>query len=244
MRENLREAWHAVHPPTHDRDGPLAPLLLLLTLTTGLVDSLSYLLLGHVFVANMTGNVLFLGIAVGSGGEFSAAGSLTGLAAFVVGGLLGGRIASTSRHHRGRLMFRASVVELVLVLAAACWVALAAHPFTGTWRFALIAVLATAMGLQNAAARALDVVDLTTNALTKTITSIAADSTVVGGSGSRLGRRGASVLSMLVGAVIGAVLVTGGHGRWVLMVAVVLLAGVSLAAVRYPSSQERWVAAR
>lgn len=242
--KNLREAWRTIHPAPDDPNGPLPPLLLVFTVVTGLIDSLSYLLLGHVFVANMTGNVLFLGIAVGGSGEFSPAGALTGLAAFVAGGLVGGRIASTSHHHRGRLMFRAATVELVLVLAAACWIALASDPFTGAWRFVLITVLATAMGLQNAAARALDVVDLTTNALTKTITSIAADSAVVGGSGSRLGRRGASVLSMLVGALIGAFLITGGHGRWVLVLAVALLAAVTVTAVRFPQSQEQWAVAR
>ena len=238
--KTLHEAWRAVHPPPDDPDGPLSPLLLTVTLVTGLVDALSYLLLGHVFVANMTGNVLFLGISIGGAGEFSATGSFTGLAAFVLGGLIGGRIANASRRHRGRLMFRAAVVELLLVLAAAGWVALAADPFSGAWRFALITVLATAMGLQNAAARALDVADLTTNALTKTITSIAADSEVVGGRGSRLGRRGASVLSMLVGALLGAVLVTGGHGHWVLVLAALLLAAVAVTASRFRQSQERW----
>ena len=39
---------------------PLPPTLLLLTLTTGLVDAVSFLGLGHVFTANMTGNVVFL----------------------------------------------------------------------------------------------------------------------------------------------------------------------------------------
>ena len=35
--------------------------LLLLTFATGIVDAVSVLALGHVFVANMTGNVIFLG---------------------------------------------------------------------------------------------------------------------------------------------------------------------------------------
>ena len=38
--------------------------LLTLTFVTGLVDAVSYLRLGHVFVANMTGNVVFLGFSV------------------------------------------------------------------------------------------------------------------------------------------------------------------------------------
>ena len=35
--------------------------LLLLTFGTGIIDAISVLVLGHVFVANMTGNVIFLG---------------------------------------------------------------------------------------------------------------------------------------------------------------------------------------
>ena len=46
------------------RHGPLPLLLMLLTTVTGLVDAVSYLALNHVFVANMTGNVVFLGFAV------------------------------------------------------------------------------------------------------------------------------------------------------------------------------------
>ena len=40
--------------------------LLLLTFATGLADAISILVLGHVFVANMTGNVIFLGLLAGS----------------------------------------------------------------------------------------------------------------------------------------------------------------------------------
>ncbi len=47
-------------------DGPLPVLLLVLTGVTGLVDAVSYLKLGHVFVANMTGNIVFRGAAVGA----------------------------------------------------------------------------------------------------------------------------------------------------------------------------------
>ncbi len=44
-------------------NGPAAPLpwlLLLLSVTTGLVDAISVLGLGKVFTANMTGNIVFL----------------------------------------------------------------------------------------------------------------------------------------------------------------------------------------
>ncbi len=50
--------------PESRTHGPLPVLLLALTVATGLVDAVSYLVLGHVFVANMTGNVVFSGFAL------------------------------------------------------------------------------------------------------------------------------------------------------------------------------------
>jgi len=64
MRRPLGDAWRTIVPPAEDPHGPLSPLLLGLTVVTGLVDAFSYLVLGHVFVANMTGNVVFLGFAL------------------------------------------------------------------------------------------------------------------------------------------------------------------------------------
>ena len=66
-------------------------------------------------------------------------------------------------------------------------------------RFVLIALLAFAMGIQNATARRLAVAELTTTVLTMTLTGIAADSTVAGGAGSKLGRRILAVAAMLLG---------------------------------------------
>jgi len=87
-----------------DRDGPLPRLLLVLTFVVGLVDAVSYLNLGHVFVANMTGNVVFLGFAVVGVRDFSVSASLTALAAFLVGALAGGRLGSRTGQHRGRFL--------------------------------------------------------------------------------------------------------------------------------------------
>ena len=63
------------------------------------------------------------------------------------------------------------------------------------------------MGIQNAAARKLAVADLTTTVLTLTLTGVASDSRLVGGEGGKIGRRGLSVVSMLLGALIGGLLV-------------------------------------
>ena len=65
--------------------GPLPVLLVCLTIVTGLVDAFSYLRLGHVFVANMTGNVVFLGFALAGVGEISILASLLAVLAFALG---------------------------------------------------------------------------------------------------------------------------------------------------------------
>lgn len=64
MSTFLTEIRELLVPGLRARHGPLPPLLLAMTLVTGLVDAFSYLLLGHVFVANMTGNVVILGFAL------------------------------------------------------------------------------------------------------------------------------------------------------------------------------------
>jgi uncharacterized membrane protein YoaK (UPF0700 family) len=71
--------------------GPLPLLLLGLTVLTGVVDAVSIIALGRVFVANMTGNVVFVGFAIAGVASFSLAASLLGLVGFLVGAGAGGR---------------------------------------------------------------------------------------------------------------------------------------------------------
>src|SRR5258706_1882013 len=85
-------------------DGPLPLALIGLTVVAGVVDAVSYLGLGHVFVANMTGNVVFLGFLAGGAMEFSLALSLIALGAFVCGALAGGRLGRNSGGNRRRLL--------------------------------------------------------------------------------------------------------------------------------------------
>jgi uncharacterized membrane protein YoaK (UPF0700 family) len=91
----LADVRHTLVPTrASDRgpDGRLPPLLVALTLVTGLVDAFSYLVLGHVFVANMTGNVVFLAFALAGTGGFSALAALVAIAGFAAGALIAGRL--------------------------------------------------------------------------------------------------------------------------------------------------------
>ncbi len=87
MSAELVDAWRTIVPRKDDPHGPLPPLLVSLTVVTGLVDAFSYLTLGHVFVANMTGNVVFLAFALAGATGFSATASALALGSFALGSL-------------------------------------------------------------------------------------------------------------------------------------------------------------
>jgi len=225
-----------------DREGPLPLLLLILTFVTGLVDSVSYLNLGHVFVANMTGNVVFIGFALAGAPEFSAAASLAALAGFLVGALAAGRLGSTTGQHRGRFLAIAVLVKILLVIAALVVANIIANPDSQLVRYALIILLALAMGVQNATARRLAVPDLTTTVLTLTLTGLAADSTFAGGNNPRPARRLLATAAMLLGAAVGAHLVLHSGVVAVLTVTLALLVLNGIVAWRASSSTAPWTA--
>lgn len=167
------------------KDGRLPPLLLVLTVVTGVVDAVSYLKLGHVFVANMTGNVVFLGFGIAGARGLSSAASLVAIASFLIGGLAGGRFGARLGEDHAGLLRGTIVVQLGCVVVAVVVAGLAGGQIGNGSRYTLIVLLATAMGIQNAAARRLAVPDLTTTVLTLTLTGIASDSRLAGGARSR-----------------------------------------------------------
>jgi uncharacterized membrane protein YoaK (UPF0700 family) len=226
-----------------DRHGPLPALLLVLTAVTGLVDAVSYLKLGHVFVANMTGNVVFLGFAVADADDFSIPGSLVAIAAFLAGALAGGRIGSSASQHRARILALATCLQIALVGAALVVSLFGLDPDIALFRYPLIALLALAMGLQNATARRLGVPDLTTTVLTLTLTGLAADSTLAGGKNPHPGRRLQAVAAMFLGAAVGAFLVFHVGVMAVLALALALLVLTGIASYRLRSSSEAWTVA-
>ena len=201
----------------------LVALLLVLTAVTGIVDAVSYLGLGHVFVANMTGNVVFLGLAIYPGSGLSPVASATAIAAFLAGSLLGGRLGALLAHRPRRSQAVAFTLQAVLLAAAT---ALSAWEVPA---LALTVPLALAFGLQNATVRRLAARDLTTTVLTMTLTGLAADSVLAGGSGQKPLRRVGSVLVMFAGAAVGALLLRVGV-TVTLATATALVAFVAIAA--------------
>jgi uncharacterized membrane protein YoaK (UPF0700 family) len=182
------------------------PLLLhIATVITGLIDAISYLALGHVFTANMTGNVVFLAFAVAGAPGLSITRSLTALMAFLIGALIGGRLATRlSEVLTPSWIATALSLESALLLAAT----LAAINFRDSLGssfqlYSIIVLTALAMGIRNAVVRKMGIPDLTTTVLTLTITGLAADSRFAGGTSPRWRRRLLAVLLMFSGALIG-----------------------------------------
>jgi uncharacterized membrane protein YoaK (UPF0700 family) len=224
------------------RDGPLPPLLLSLTLVTGLVDAASYLKLGHVFVANMTGNVVFLGFAIAGAGGLSIGASLLAIAAFLAGSVGGGRLGARMGGNRGTLLVAATSIQAVAVaVAVALAAAVGDHPGRPA-RDGLIVLLALAMGLQNAVARRLAVPDLTTTVLTLTLTGVAADSKLAHGPGSKMSRRLLAVAAMLLGALAGGLLVLRVSIAAPLAAAAAVLAVIAVVTHRLARSDPPWTA--
>lgn len=237
----------------HPSYGPLPALLLVLTAVTGVVDAVSILSLGRVFVANMTGNVVFVGFALVGAPGFSLSASLFALLGFLVGAAVGGTLITRTGRDRGTLLRAGVCAELLfavfaLILAASSGApgvshgtsALTGGAFGPAVTDALAGLLAVATGIQNAAARKLAVPDMTTTVLTMTLTGIGADVRALreGSTQARaaLTRRLLSIATMLAGAVLSAWLVLHVSPLSALILATALLAvataGTALATTR------------
>lgn len=189
-------------------DSILPYILLAMTAVTGLIDAVSYLSLGHVFTANMTGNIVLLGFASTGVPEVSVERSLTALAGFLIGAAIGGRMmAGASATTQLRVASSVFAFETVFLIGAA--ITAMGYTTISTPQvlqlYAIIALTAIAMGLRNAAVRKLAVPDLTTTVLTLTITGIAADSSLARGNNPRWLRRIAAVVAMFAGAALGSI---------------------------------------
>jgi uncharacterized membrane protein YoaK (UPF0700 family) len=186
---------------------PLLTFVLLgLTAVTGVIDATSYLGLGHVFTANMTGNVALLGFAIASAQGLSVVRSGAALGAFLVGAVFGGRMATAmSGGPRYRWTGVAFGTEAALLFAGMAVAIGHGSSVSGEpVRLYLIIVLTgLAMGIRNATVRKLGVPDLTTTVLTLTLAALAADSTLAGGSNTGSSRRIASVAATIGGAALG-----------------------------------------
>jgi uncharacterized membrane protein YoaK (UPF0700 family) len=178
--------------------------LLLLTFATGLADSLSILVLGHVFVANMTGNVIFLGFWLAPRTSIDLTAVAVALPTFVTTTILSGRL---SRHFGIRTRPWITTVlatEIVLLVTLSILAGAGVLHYHDNTKLIIIGFLAVTFGLQHSSARQFGIQELSTTVLTSTIVSLGIDSRLSGGTGERQKLRFTVVFTMCAGAFLGA----------------------------------------
>jgi len=205
-------------------------LVVLLTLTTGAVDVTSFLALGNVFSSVVTGDMVLLGAAAGTGRPELAVHSGVALAGYLAGVMAGAPLAAR-RHHASRTwppsVTITLAVELVILVAFSVgWELAGTHP-SGGGQLALVAVLAVAMGLQAAAVRRLG--QMSTTYLTSTLTALVAG-LVTGSKPDGMARSLGVLATLILGAVIASILLEEARA-WVPLVILVPLGLVIVASV-------------
>jgi len=161
--------------------GPVArrdAMLLLLTFAAGLIDAISYLGLGHVFTAMMTGNTVLLAMALGQGEAMAALRSTLALIAFSVGAVVSAVILLRG-DRRGLwppIVTATLALESVMLGAfAAVWSARDPFARSDLAVVVLIALSGLAMGVQAVAVRHLGVPGVASTFITGTLTSLMAE---------------------------------------------------------------------
>jgi uncharacterized membrane protein YoaK (UPF0700 family) len=229
----------AVTSPVSERSTVTA--LLLLTLATGLADSISILVLGHVFVANMTGNVIFLGFWLAPKTNIDLTAVVVALPTFVCTTIVSGRL---SRHFGARTRPWITTVlasEIVLLVTLSILAGTGVLHYHDDTKLIMIGLLAVTFGLQHSSARQFGIQELSTTVLTSTIVSLGLDSHLAGGTGAREKLRFSVVFTMCAGAFLGATM-----SRFVVAPVFVVTAAVvtiSLLIFRFGPGQTKTAAA-
>ncbi len=189
-------------------------LLVGLTFSSGAVDAISFIALGKVFTAFMTGNVVFLGLGVAGAGGPAVPRVLIAIGAFAVGVSAATRIVGVST---GSVVWPRRVtaaLSLALVLEAvflAVWAVTAGRPGTASGDV-LAALFSLAMGAQSGAVMALAVKGVFTTAATATVIFLTRDAAAWRASAPAERARLAGVLvALLGGAAAGGLLLV--HAR-------------------------------
>ncbi len=225
------------------RDGPLPALLLGLTVLAGVLDAISILRLGGVFVATMTGNLVFIGLAAAGAKGFAVGTSALALSGFVVGVLIGGQACRVARSHRGRALRNVLAVKLWLA-GAVTLIAILTGPHIPTGvRDMMVVLLAISMGAQLAVIRYLKVPDLLTVVMTMTITG-ALTERASGWSDPKLWRRGLALVAFAVGALSGALLILNVGVAAALSLGLGIIVAVAIAAHLVSRTSTSWSAPR
>jgi uncharacterized membrane protein YoaK (UPF0700 family) len=208
-------------------------LLNALTLSSGAIDAISFLALGKVFSAFMTGNIAFLGLRVaGASNAPGVVAILVSMAAFAAGVYLSTRIVKGSENS-GIWSQRVTVALGISLIAHAVFLVVwfasngqpsvdVAHVLLGSWAFA--------MGMQSAAVRTLHVDGVFTTAATATIIFLAGDLTNWSATVAERRRLAGVLVSLFIGATAAGLLLVHAHIYAPLLPFVITVAAVATAA--------------
>jgi uncharacterized membrane protein YoaK (UPF0700 family) len=150
----------------------VSSLLLLLAALAGWIDALSFTALGKVFTSFQSGNLIFLGLGVDEGDAQLFIGAGVSLLAFLAGTALGAYVVRRAKVDASdiRSLLPAFALQLVLLVAlGVCWQVLGEPTGNSASRIVLVALGATAMGIQGAAVFSLRIPGVVTNAMTATL---------------------------------------------------------------------------
>jgi uncharacterized membrane protein YoaK (UPF0700 family) len=187
----------------------IRPGLFLVSATCGAIDAACLLTLGGVFAEMMTGNLMLMAVAVGSGGKITHAERfLWPLIAFAIGSIAGGRLMRHREESQDRLIGFSLVWATIALSALICWYYEPnGHETLGR---AVTALLAMGMGIQTALLRRHGVPDIAINVMTLTMNAVLADSRLAGGNPRNSVRRMISIACFVSGGILSAFLVKFG----------------------------------
>ncbi|MFZ0829794.1 MAG: YoaK family protein [Thermoplasmata archaeon] len=206
-----------------------------MTFASGSVDVVSYLGLGRIFTANMTGNIIFLALAIGQRDLSIALNSVIALAGFSVGAIFAGRVLG---HVKPATGWPPRVTALLyghfacMAAFSVGWVIQSGYP-AGAGLYLLIALSSYGMGLQNAVARHLAVPGLSTTVVTMALTGFMMDLPALGITGPGQRRALFAVIFLFSGAAVGGTLVVFARVTPPILTAAILGAVAVAATVRF-----------
>jgi uncharacterized membrane protein YoaK (UPF0700 family) len=224
-------------------EGVRDALLVALTFSTGAIDAISWLVLGKVFSAFMTGNLVFLGVELGGATGPSTWRTVASVAAFAIGAAAGTRVVAPTARAGAVWPRRVTIVLAAGAVAQAAflvvWLAVGGRPASGSAN-ALIAISACAMGLQTAAVFSLGVRAVFSTAATATWTAFMGDVATWSQTRDERHRLAGVLVALFAGAVTGAVLVVDARAWAALLPLAITACVVAVAAYRLqPASSGR-----
>lgn len=179
-------------------------LMLALTFSTGVVDAVGYLGLDRVFTGNMTGNVVLLGMAFAGAENLPILRPVLALLFFMLGAALAGRMLRKGPEGWSLRTSISLMVVAAFITALAVFTLAVDVQGNAILGGITTSTLATAMGVQAATAKRLQVAEITTVVVTSTITGLASDSRLAGGNSRFWIRRALAIALILLGALAGA----------------------------------------